>query len=69
VSYYLVNKYKLNRGIVLKLGLKVLLGVPCNLTKEVEYFGFFRKEMVMVNIKFFLYLNPPILKGRVYFIG
>jgi len=56
----------LDRGIVLKLGLKVPLGVPCSLTKEVEYFGFFRKEIVIVNMELFLYLNPPILKGRVY---
>jgi len=46
--------------------LKVLLGVPCSLTKEVEYFSFFRKEMVVVNAELSLYLNPPILKGRVY---
>ena len=44
----------------------MLLGVPSGLTKEVEYFGFFRKEIVIVNAEFSLYLNPPILKGRVY---
>jgi hypothetical protein len=66
VLYYLINRYKLDRGIVLKLGLKVPLGVPYSLTKEVEYFSFFRKEMVIVNAELSLYLNPPILKGRVY---
>jgi len=66
VLYYLINKCKLDRGVVLKLGLKVPLGVPSGSTKEVEYFGFFKKEMVMVNTELSLYLNPLILKGRVY---
>ena len=66
MPYYLVNRCKLDRGIVLKLSLKVPLGVPNSSTKEVEHFGFFRKEMVIVNAEFSLYLNPPILKGRVY---
>jgi len=66
VPYYLINKYKLDRGVVLKLGLKVPLGVPSGLTKEVEYFSFFKKEIVVVNTELFLYLNPLILKGRVY---
>ena len=42
------------------------LGVPSGSTKEVEYFSFFRKEIVIVNAELSLYLNPPILKGRVY---
>ena len=67
--YYLINRYKLDRGIVLKLGLEVPLGVPSGLTKEVEHFGFFRKEMVIVNAELSLYLNPLILKGRVYPVG
>jgi len=66
VLYYLINKYKLDRGLVLKLSLKVPLGVPSGLTKEVEHFSFFRKEIVIVNMELSLYLNPPILKGRVY---
>jgi len=66
VPYYLVNGYKSDRGIVLKLGLKVLLGVPYSLTKEVKHFGFFRKEIVIVNTELSSYLNPPIFKGRVY---
>jgi len=66
VPYYLVNRYKLDRGIVLKLGLKVPLGVPYGSTKEVEHFSFFRKEIVIVNVELSLYLNPLILKGRVY---
>ena len=64
--YYLINRYKLDRGLVLKLGLKVPLSVPCGSAKEVEYFGFFGKEIVVVNAELSLYLNPPILKGRVY---
>jgi len=66
VPYYLINRYKLDRGLVLKLGLKVPLGVPNSLTKEVKHFSFFRKEMVIVNAELSLYLNPLILKGRVY---
>jgi len=66
VLYYLINRYKSDRGVVLKLGLKVPLGVPYSLTKEVEYFSFFRKEMVIVNVELSSYLNPLILKGRVY---
>ena len=66
--YYLINRYKLDRGIILKLGLKVLLGVPSGSTKKVEHFSFFRKEIVIVNAEFSLYLNPLILKGRVYSI-
>jgi len=66
VPYYLINRYKLDRGIILKLGLKVPLSVPYGLTKEVEYFSFFGKEIVIVNSELFLYLNPPILKSRVY---
>jgi len=66
VPYYLINRYKLDRGVVLKLGLKVPLGVPSSSTKEVKYFGFFRKEIVVVNTELSLYLNPLIFKGRVY---
>ena len=66
MPYYLINRYKLDGGIVLKLGLKVPLGVPCGLTKEVEHFSFFGKEIVIVNAELSLYLNPLILKGRVY---
>ena len=64
--YYLVNRYKLDREIILKLSLEVPLGVPSGSTKEVEHFSFFRKEIVIVNAELSLYLNPPILKGRVY---
>jgi hypothetical protein len=64
--YYFINRYKLDRGLVLKLGLKVPLGVPYSLTKEVKHFSFFKKEIVVVNAELSLYLNPPILKGRVY---
>ena len=51
--YYLVNEYKLNKRLVLKLSLEVLLGVPYSLTKDIEHFGFFKKEIVVVNIEFF----------------
>ena len=44
----------------------MLLGVPSGLTKEVEYFSFFGKEIVIVNAELSSYLNPLILKGRVY---
>ena len=66
MPYYLINRYKLDRGLILKLGLKVALGVPSSLTKEIEYFSFFEKEMVIVSAELSLYLNPLILKGRVY---
>jgi len=66
VPYYLINRYKLNRGLVLKLSLKVLLGVTSSLTKEIKYFSFFRKEIIIVNTELSLYLNPLILKGKVY---
>ena len=69
MPYYLINRYKLDRGIVLKLGLKVSLGVPYSSTKEVEHFSFFRKEIVVVNTELPLYLNPLILKSRVYPVG
>ena len=64
--YYLINRYKLDRGVILKLGLKVPLGVPSGSTKEVEHFGFLGKEIVIVNMELSLYLNPLILKYRVY---
>ena len=64
--YYLINKYKLNRRLILKLSLEVLLGVPYNSTKDIEHFGFFKKKIVIVNIELSLYLNPLIFKDRVY---
>ena len=64
--YYLINKYKLDRGLVLKLSLKVPLGIPSGSTKKVEYFSFFGEEIVIVNAELSLYLNPPIFKNRVY---
>ena len=67
--YYLINRYKLDREVVLKLSLEVPLGVPNSLTKEVKYFGFFRKEIVIINAEFSLYLNPLIFKSRVYPVG
>ena len=66
---HLINRYKLDRRVIFKLGLKVTLGVPHSSAKEVEHFGLFRGEMVMVNLEFSLYLDPLVLKGRVYPIG
>jgi hypothetical protein len=66
VLYYLVNRYKSDKGLVFKLSLQVLLSVPYSLTKEVEYFSFFGKEIVIVNTELSLYLNPLVFKGRVY---
>jgi len=59
----------LDRRVILKLGLKVTLGVPYGLAKEVEHFGLFGGEMVIVDLEFSLYLDSPVLKGRVYPIG
>ena len=59
----------MDRRIIRKFGLKVILGISCNLTKDIEHFGFFKEKIVIVNIEFSLYLNPLIFKGRVYFIG
>jgi hypothetical protein len=69
VPYYLINRYKSDRGLVFELGLQVPLSVPYSSTKEVEYFSFFGKEIVVVNAELSLYLNPLVLKGRVYPIG
>ena len=63
---YLISRYKLDRGLVLKLGLKVILSIPYSLTKDIEHFGFVRGEIVIINIEFSLYLNPLILKSRIY---
>jgi hypothetical protein len=43
-----------------------MFGISYSLTKEVEHLGFFKEKMVIINVEFSLYLNPPILKGRVY---
>jgi hypothetical protein len=64
--YHLTNKYKANRRFVLKFSLKVILGISYSSTKDIEHLGFFKEEMVIINTKLSLYLNPPIFKGRVY---
>ena len=64
--YYFVNRYKLNKKLILKFSLKVLLSVPYSLTKDIKYFNFFKKEIVIVNTELSLYLNPPIFKNKVY---
>jgi hypothetical protein len=46
-----------------------VIGVRDNITKEVKHFGFFKGEIVIINIEFSLYLNPPIFKSRVYPVG
>ena len=43
-----------------------MLGVPHSSAKEVEHFGLFRGEMVVVNLEFSLNLDPPVLKGKIY---
>ena len=63
---YLISRYKSDRGLVLKLYLKVALGIPYNLTKDIEHFGFIGGEIVVINTEFSLYLDPLIFKGRVY---
>jgi len=69
VPWHFINRYKSNMGLVLKLGLKVPLSVLSGLTKKVKYFIFFKEEMVIVNTELSLYLNPLILKGRVYLLN
>ena len=64
--YYFVNRCKLNRRLILKFGLEVLLNIPYSLTKDIEHFSFFKKEIVIVNIKLSLYINSLIFKNRVY---
>jgi hypothetical protein len=64
--YHFTNRYKVDRRFVLKFSLKVILGIFCSLTKDIEHLGFFKKEMVIINIELSLYLNPPIFKSRVY---
>ena len=66
---HLINRYKSDRRVIFKLSLKVTLGVPYSSAKEIEHFGLFRGEMVVVNLEFSLYLDSPVLKGRVYPIG
>ena len=63
---HLINKYKSDRRVIFKLSLKVTLGVPYSLAKKVEHFGLFGGEIVIVNLEFSLYLDPPVLKSRVY---
>ena len=43
----------------------MLLGIPCGSAKEVKHFGFFGGEIVIINLEFSLYLDSPVLKGRV----
>ena len=43
-----------------------MLGISYSLIKDIEHLGFFREKIVVVNMEFFLYLDPPIFKGRVY---
>ena len=42
------------------------LGISYSLIKDIEHLGFFKEKIVIVNIEFSLYLNPLILKSRVY---
>jgi len=65
---YFVNRYKLGRQIIFKLSLKVMLGTPYSLNKEIKYFSFLKGDIVIINIEFSLYLDSLIFKDRVYFI-
>jgi len=47
----------------------VLLGIFNDLTKDIKHFGFFREEIIIINIKFSFYLDPPIFKNRVYLLN
>jgi hypothetical protein len=64
--YHLTNRCKADRRFILKFSLKVTLGISYSLTKDIEHLSFFREEIVIINAELSLYLNPPILKGRVY---
>ena len=63
---YLISRYKLDRGLIFKFSLKVILGILYSLTKDIKHFGFIKGEIVIINIEFSLYLDPLILKSRVY---
>ena len=45
------------------------MGIFYSLIKDIEHLGFIKEKIVIVNVEFSLYLNPPILKSRVYFVG
>jgi hypothetical protein len=64
--YYLINRYKADRRFILEFSLKVTLGIFYSLIKDIKHLGFFKEEIVIINTELSLYLNPPILKGRVY---
>jgi hypothetical protein len=64
--YHLINRYKANRRFILKFSLKVILGISYNLTKDIEHLGFFKEKIVVINTELSSYLNPLILKSRVY---
>jgi hypothetical protein len=55
-----------DRRFILKFSLKVTLGISYSSTKDIKHLSFFKEEIVVINIELSLYLNPPILKGRVY---
>jgi hypothetical protein len=44
----------------------VTLDISYSLTKDIEHLSFFREKIVVINAELSLYLNPPILKDRVY---
>ena len=56
----------MDKRIILKFSLKVILGISYNLIKDIEHLSFFREKIVIVNTEFSSYLNPLIFKGRVY---
>ena len=58
----------MDRRIILKFSLKVMLGIFYSLIKDIKHLGFFKEKIVIVNTEFFLYLNPLIFKSRVYLV-
>ena len=59
---HFINKCKMDRRFVLKLSLKIPLGISCSLTKKVKYFGFFKREVVIINMEFSSHLSSLVLK-------
>jgi len=58
----------MNKGLILEFGLKVPLGIFCGSTKNINHFGFFREEVIVINAEFSSHLDPPVFKSGVYFI-
>jgi len=55
----------MDKRLIFKLDLKVPLGIPYNLIKNIKHFNFFKEEIIIINMEFSFYLNPLILKNKV----